>query len=76
MKAVDNPVSESNADALGTFWTLTPQAVLATLHCGLDGFSRATPNRGLLNMDPTAMPRPRPTVCCAPSFVDCSSRSL
>lgn len=39
MKAIDNTVPESHADGLNTFWSLTPQAVSATLHCGLDGLS-------------------------------------
>src|SRR5450631_4207176 len=47
MKAVDDPVPESPAAALGTFWTLTPQAVSAILQCGLDGLSSSDAERRL-----------------------------
>ncbi len=40
MKAVNqSPPPKSHADGLGAFWTLTPEAVCATLHCGLEGLS-------------------------------------
>ena len=39
MKAVNQYPPKSHADGLGAFWTLTPEAVCATLHCGLEGLS-------------------------------------
>jgi len=39
MKAVNQSPPKSHADCLGMFWTLTPEAVCARLHCGLEGLS-------------------------------------
>ena len=54
MKAVDNSVPESHADGLGTFWTLTPQAVSATLHCGLEGLSSSDAEQRLAQYGPNS----------------------
>src|SRR5450631_4408377 len=54
MKAVDDPVPESPAAALGTFWTLTPQAASAALHCGLDGLSSSDAERRLALYGPNS----------------------
>src|SRR5476649_344971 len=54
MKTVNNPVAENHADGLGTFWTLTPQAVCATLHCGLEGLSSSDAERRLAQYGPNS----------------------
>ena len=54
MKAVDNAVPESHADGLGMFWSLTPQAVSATLHCGLDGLSSSDAQQRLAQYGPNS----------------------
>ena len=54
MKAVDNPVPENHADSLSTFWTMTPQAVCATLHCGLEGLSSSDAERRLAHYGPNS----------------------
>jgi Mg2+-importing ATPase len=54
MKAIDNAVPESHADGLGTFWTLTSQAVSTTLHCGLDGFTSSDAEQRLAQYGPNS----------------------
>ena len=54
MKAVNDPVPESPAVPLGTFWTLTPLAASAVLHCGLEGLSSSEAERRLAQYGPNS----------------------
>ena len=47
MKAVDQSLAKNQTDGLGTFWTLPPEAICATLHCGLEGLSSDDAKRRL-----------------------------
>jgi hypothetical protein len=35
MTSIDKPGARFRSDGLATFWTATPEAVCAKLHCGL-----------------------------------------
>src|SRR5450432_2518976 len=54
MKAVAHPLSKSQTDGLGTFWTQTPEAICATLHCGLEGLSSDEAKRRLAQYGPNS----------------------
>ena len=47
MKAVSQSLPKSHTVGLGTFWTQTPEAICATLHCGLEGLSSDDAKRRL-----------------------------
>jgi Mg2+-importing ATPase len=54
MKAVNHPLLKSRTDGLGTFWTLPPEAICATLHCGLEGLSSDDARRRLAQYGPNS----------------------
>jgi Mg2+-importing ATPase len=54
MKAVSHPLLESRTDGLGTFWTLPPEAICVTLHCGLEGLSSDDAERRLVQYGPNS----------------------
>src|ERR1700682_2683074 len=54
MKAVSQSLPKSQTDGLGTFWTLTPEAVCATLHCELGGLSASKAERRLAQYGPNS----------------------
>jgi Mg2+-importing ATPase len=47
VKADTHLISKSQTDDLGTFWTQTPEAICAALHCGLEGLSSDDARRRL-----------------------------
>jgi P-type Mg2+ transporter len=54
MKAVDQSLAKNQTDGLGTFWTLPPEAICATLHCGLEGLSSDDAKRRLAQYGPNS----------------------
>src|ERR1700730_17402633 len=54
MKAVDQSFPKSQTDGLGTFWTLPPEAICATLHYGLEGLSSDDAKRRLAQYGPNS----------------------
>src|ERR1700682_3612310 len=54
MKAVNQSLPKSQTDGLGTFWTLTPEAVCVTLHCELGGLSSSEAERRLAQYGPNS----------------------
>src|SRR3984893_18524310 len=54
MKAVNHSLPKSQTYGLGTFWTLTPEAVCATLHCELGGLSSSEAERRLAQDGPNS----------------------
>jgi Mg2+-importing ATPase len=54
MKAVNQSLPKSQTDGLGTFWTLTPEAVCVTLHCELGGLSSGEAERRLAQYGPNS----------------------
>jgi Mg2+-importing ATPase len=54
MKAVDRPDTTAGAESLRTFWTKTPEAVCAALHCGTDGLSSQDARRRLTRYGPNS----------------------
>ena len=54
MKAVNQSLPKSQTDGLGTFWTLPPEAICATLHCGLEGLNSDDAKRRLAQYGPNS----------------------
>jgi Mg2+-importing ATPase len=54
MKAVEEPDTTADGEGLRTFWTETPQAVCAVLHCGTDGLSSEEAERRLIQYGPNS----------------------
>jgi P-type Mg2+ transporter len=54
MKAVDQSLPKSQTGGLGAFWTLPPEAICATLHCGLEGLSSSNAERRLAQYGPNS----------------------
>jgi Mg2+-importing ATPase len=54
MKAVNHPFLKSRTDGLGTFWTLPPEAICVTLHCGLEGLSSDNAQRRPVQYGPNS----------------------
>src|ERR1700676_5743936 len=54
MKAVDQSLRKSQTDGLGTFWTLPPEAICATLHCALEGLNSDDAEQRLAQYGPNS----------------------
>jgi len=54
MNAVEEPNKTARGEGLRTFWTETPQAVCAALHCGTNGLSSEEAERRLIQYGPNS----------------------
>ena len=65
MRAVNQSLPKGQTDGLGTFWTLTPEAVCVTLHCELGGLSSSEAERRLAQYGPNSDAETKADSTCA-----------